>query len=314
MMHQKVHGCRLTLALLANMKGDPRAKFEEMLRLALEEWRADPDEVAVQLMTNEDGLEIELHVEEDGPDCTVIARIEKPGVYKIDWGSITVRNVPDTIAMRAISGKACASDLGGSLLDGFETGDVIRKGIVYKNGEKIDDLTGISSSPPWDKDMSLTLCFGEDEGWKPLDLPDGNGNLVRLCPLVRLFLKEDAEDFKACFRYVLENGETKDGDEGYVLFRRGETDHAVNGEILHTEYGEVLSIFLVIGIMGRFYLQHNEATIYALPASVIHANHVGKTIGEILTTELPYPPAEALVTHSRPTNNANGLLVKFESD
>ena len=315
MTHPRIYTCRITRALMSNVSGETRKKFHEMLRLVIEEWKTDPGEIAVQLMTDENGVEIELQVEDDGADCTVNARIEHPGVYSIDNGAITLRNIPETLAMKAVSGNAKPSDFGGELLAAFQTDTVIRKGLIYKDGEKVDDLTKIcQSDPPWDKDMSLTLCFVDDEDWQPIDIPDGKGNFIRNCPLIRLFLEEASEDFLSCYRYVLEKGETEEGDEEHVLFRRGEVDHAVNGEILATEHGKVLHVFLVIGVTGRFYLKQNEATIYAMPSSAVHTSQTGRRFDDIMETSLAYPPADTLVTASRPSHDGGGLVIKFDAD
>ena len=315
MKHSRIYPCRLTRALLKTVTGNTRDKFHEMLHLVIEEWKADPGEIAVQLMTDENGVEIELQVEDDGPDCTVHARIERPGVYSIDSSAITLRNIPETLAMKAISGNARPSDFGGELLADFQTDTVIRKGLIYKDGEKVDDLTKIcQSTPSWDKDMSLTVCFFDDESWQPIDMPDGKGNFIRHCPLVQIFLKEEADDFMACYRYVLEAGETEEGDEDHVVFRRGETDHAVNGEMLAGNDGPVLHIFLVIGVTGRFYLKQNEATIYALPRSTVHTNQAGRKVSDIMRTSLSYPPDDTLVTTSRPSHDGSGLVIKFNAD
>lgn len=130
------------------------------LEQLLEEWHQDRESTAVVCDLPE-GDEVELYAEwDDG--LSVTASIHRAGVYKLSDSTLIAYGIPDVVALSFISGEKTASDLiGGDLLQGIGIDTVIRRGLVYRSSEVVDDLTGNRSSPDWSADNSLSLVLTE---------------------------------------------------------------------------------------------------------------------------------------------------------
>ena len=309
MSERPLYACRVTRGLLGSERIG--AKVAERLSALFAEWSEDPDEATAGMVYLGDGGEITLHVEpyQDGMSCTAI--VEQKGLYQVDATGTIVRRVPDAIAQATIAGAMSVPKLiGKGLVDGVSILQVIRKGIVYKNGEQVDDLTSTQSIPPWSKDESLSVRFAvEDEGLQPISLPGTKGmKQIVNCGITQRFLDEGAEDFLSCYRYVVEMGESMEGDEEHIWFKRGETEHTVNGTTVDFGNGRVLFIEMVVAERGHYYLREESLELQGLPASVQNTDHVGRLVSELLTSE--WPPEGTRVTGQKTDRDALGLEFK----
>jgi len=284
------------------------ATVAERLSALFGEWSEDPDEATAGMVHPGDGSEITLHVEpyQGGMSCT--ATVERIGLYRIDATSAMVRRVPDTIAQATIAGAMSVPKLiGKGLVDGVGIRQVISKGIVYENGEQVDDLTSAQSTPPWSKDESLSISFDvTDEGFHPISLPGTKGmKQIVNCGITQRFLDEGAEDFLASYRYVVEMGESMEGDEEHIRFKRGKTEHTVNGSTVDFGKGKVLFIEMVVAERDRYYLREESLELQGLPASVRTADHVGRPVSDFL--DAGWPPEGTRVTGQKSSDDALGL-------
>lgn len=309
MSERPLYACRVTRGLLGSERIS--AKVAERLSALFAEWSEDPDEATAGVIHLGDGSEITLHVEpyQDGMSCTAI--VERKGLYQVDATGAIVRRVPDAIAQATIAGAMSVPKLiGKGLVDGVSILQVIRKGIVYKNGEQVDDLTSTQSIPPWSKDESLNVRFAvEDEGLQPISLPGTKGmKQIVNCGITQRFLDEGAEDFLSCYRYVVEMGESMEGDEEHIWFKRGETEHTVNGTTVDFGNGRVLFIEMVVAERGHYYLREESLELQGLPTSVQNTDHVGRLVSELLTSE--WPPEGTRVTGQKTDRDALGLEFK----
>lgn len=309
MSERPLYACRVTRGLLGSERIG--AKVAERLSALFAEWSEDPDEATAGMVYLGDGGEITLHVEpyQDGMSCTAI--VEQKGLYQVDATGTIVRRVPDAIAQATIAGAMSVPKLiGKGLVDGVSILQVIRKGIVYKNGEQVDDLTSTQSIPPWSKDESLSVRFAvEDEGLQPISLPGTKGmKQIVNCGITQRFLDEGAEDFLSCYRYVVEMGESMEGDEEHIWFKRGETEHTVNGTTVDFGNGRVLFIEMVVAERGHYYLREESLELQGLPTSVQNTDHVGRLVSELLTSE--WPPEGTRVTGQKTDRDALGLEFK----
>jgi len=309
MSERPLYACRVTRGLLGSERIG--AKVAERLSALFAEWSEDPDEATAGMVYLGDGGEITLHVEpyQDGMSCTAI--VEQKGLYQVDATGAIVRRVPDAIAQATIAGAMSVPKLiGKGLVDGVSILQVIRKGIVYKNGEQVDDLTSTQSIPPWSKDESLSVRFAvEDEGLQPISLPGTKGmKQIVNCGITRRFLDEGAKDFLSCYRYVVEMGESMEGDDEHIWFKRGETEHTVNGSNVDFGNGRVLFIEMVVAERGHYYLREESLELQGLPASVQTANHVGRLVSDFLKAK--WPPEGTRVTGQKNARDALGLEFK----
>jgi len=309
MSERPLYACRVTRSLLASERMG--RKVAERLSALFEEWSEDRDEATAGMVYPGDGGEITLHVEphQDGMSCT--ATVERIGLYRIDATSALVRRVPDTIAQATIAGAMSIPKLiGKGLVDGVGIRQVIRKGIVYENGEQVDDLTGVQSTPSWSSDESLNITFDvNDEGLHPISLPGTKGmKQIVNCGITQRFLDEGADDFLASYRYVVEMGESMEGDEEHIWFKRGEIEHTVNGSLVDFGQVQVLFIEMVVAEKGRYYLREESLELQGLPISVQTANHVGRLVSEYLKAQ--WPPEGTRVTGQINSRDALGLKFK----
>ena len=309
MSERPLYACRVTRGLLASERMG--TKVAERLSALFEEWSLDPDEATAGMVYPGDGGEITLHVEpyQDGMSCT--ATVERIGLYRVDASGAMVRRVPDTIAQATIAGAMSVPKLiGKGLVDGVGIRQVIRKGIVYEKGEQVDDLTSVQSTPPWSQDESLSIRFAvENEGFHPISLPGTKGmKQIVNCGITQRFLDEGAEDFLASYRYVVEMGESMEGDEEHIWFKRGETEHTVNGSNVDLGKGRVLFIEMVVAVRERYYLREESLELQGLPTSVQNADHVGRLVSELLTSE--WPPEGTRVTGQKTGRDALGIEFK----
>ena len=311
MSERPLYACRVTRGLLATSRADLQRKVAESLSELFVEWSQDPEEATAALVHLADGSEITLHAEpyQDGMSCN--ACIERNGIYKIDACSTLIRRVPDTIAQAAIAGSlSLAKLIGKGLLDGVRIKRVIRKGIVYENGKPVDDLTKVQSTPPWSKDESLSVSYDvEDEGFQPIALHGTDGmKQISNCLLTQRFLDEGAEDFLACYRYVIEMGETIEGDEEHIYFNRKGRDHSVNGYNVDFGEGRVLHIHMVVAERERYYLRDGSIDIHGIPEAVRLSNHVGKPVNDFIDSV--WPPKGTKITAQKSEGDVLALEFK----
>lgn len=309
MSERPLYACRVTRGLLGSERIG--AKVAERLSALFTEWSDDPDEATAGMVYPGDGGEITLHVEpyQDGMSCKAI--VERKDLYQVDATGAIVRRVPDAIAQATIAGAMSVPKLiGKGLVDGVSILQVIRKGIVYKNGEQVDDLTSTQSIPPWSKDESLSVRFAvKDEGLQPISLPGTKGmKQIVNCGITQRFLDEGAEDFLASYRYVVEMGESMEGDEEHIWFKRGEIEHTVNGSNVDFGNGRVLFIEMVVAVRDRYYLREESLELQGLPTSVQTADHVGRLVSDFLKAQ--WPPEGTRVTGQKNARDALGLEFK----
>ena len=169
-----LYACRLTRALLSSSQANLKAEIEERLHEIYSSSMQNPDKTHGRRVTCKNGMEIDLIIERDGDKATCKTEIDQAGAYKINATYALLRKVPDSIAVATIAGKMTISQLiGRGLIENVGIDQIIRHGIVFKDGEQVDDLTNIQSNPPWDQDASLTVTFAvQDEGFEPVSLAD----------------------------------------------------------------------------------------------------------------------------------------------
>lgn len=311
MTERPLYACRITRALLQSDRiGDEVA---ERLAALFEEWSEDPDEATAGMVYPRKGGEITLHVEpyHDGMSCA--ATIERNSIYQLNATGATIRRVPEAIAQATIAGAMSVAKLiGKGLVDNVDIHQVIRKGIIYEKGEQVDDLTSIQSTPPWNKDESLSIRFAvEDEGFHPIFLPGAKGvKQIINCAITQRFLDEGADDFLSCYRYVVEMGESMEGDEEHICFEREDTVHSVNGSNLEVKGERVLEISMVVAKHSQYYLSEESVTLHNLPESVLMKNHLGQKISDYITSS--FPPAGTKVTAQKVQDGA--LALQFKRD
>ena len=176
MNNRMIAGCFITTAYFSSLTPENRMIVIEAMEQMIAEIETTDWGISDNYFENPQGLEVTMKMARAGDGYIVKTQLARKGQWHIESESLTIRNLPESVAQTVVSNPDRIRDIVDSrIMNAVHVDGLIYRGIVYRDG-KAEEQPAYNHA----NGNSLIVMINIDEKWEGMELTVGEDGKITM--------------------------------------------------------------------------------------------------------------------------------------